>query len=61
MSFHLFIAISFYLNIECKNIVCELGLKVLRILKFEYPNNDSNLAETCLKLMKGPLFAHGAW
>jgi len=28
MSFYLFIAISFYLNIVCKNIVCELGLKV---------------------------------
>jgi len=26
MSFYLFIAISFYLNIVCKNIVCELGL-----------------------------------
>jgi hypothetical protein len=26
MSFHLFIAISFYHNIVCKNIVCELGL-----------------------------------
>jgi len=27
MSFYLFIAIYFYLNIVCKNIVCELGLK----------------------------------
>jgi len=27
MSFYLFIAISFYRNIVCKNIVCELGLK----------------------------------
>ncbi len=27
MSFYLVIAISFYLNIVCKNIVCELGLR----------------------------------
>jgi len=32
MSFYLFIAISFYLNIVCKNIVCELGLKDAKIV-----------------------------
>jgi len=30
MSFYLFIAISFYLNIVCKNIVCELGLNMIK-------------------------------
>jgi len=30
MSFYLFIAISLYLKIVCKNIECELGLKVLK-------------------------------
>jgi len=34
MSFYLFIAISFYLNIVCKNIVCELGLKVANCPNF---------------------------
>jgi len=28
MSFYIFIAISLYQNIVCKNIVCELGLRV---------------------------------
>jgi len=34
MSFYLFIAISFLLNIVCKNIVCELGLKMVKISKY---------------------------
>jgi len=39
MSFYLFIAIYFYLNIVRKNIVCELGLKKSKLkktLKFKF-------------------------
>ena len=30
MSFYLFIAISFYRNIACKNIVCDVGLNAIK-------------------------------
>ncbi len=40
MSFYLFIAISFYLNIVCKNIVCELGLTVQKLLQGEFYFTD---------------------
>jgi len=49
---YLFIAISFYRNIVCKNILCVLGLKLIKIQTYSVclhpPSVKNNFSETHL-------------
>ncbi len=45
MSFQLFIAISFYHNIVCKNVLCDLGLMQLLFARL----NSQKVIKTCEK------------
>ncbi len=51
MSFYLFIATYFYLNIVCKNIVCDMGLRQIQVRPCETGKFLLRLIEKIMEIL----------